>query len=105
MFFQDDASFVLHSPAVCAEAAGGPAVVPGSPGHPDLLPRKWRMELPGDCCQNHWQGLTVSLAIILSYKSEYYYCLKKKYNFDFLFWFKFSNVFNFPLERYTSSKR
>lgn len=55
---------MLYSPAVRVEAAGGPAVVPGSSGHPDLLPRKWRMELPGDFCQNDWQGLTVSLEII-----------------------------------------
>lgn len=38
-FFQDAASIVLHCPAVCVEAAGGLALVPGSPGHPDLLPR------------------------------------------------------------------
>lgn len=50
---QDDASGMLHSPAVCVEAAGGPALVPGSSSHPDLLPWKWRMELSGYCCQNN----------------------------------------------------
>lgn len=63
-FFQDDASSVLHSPAVCAEAAGGLALVPGSPGHPDLLPGKRRMELPADFCQNSWQRLTVSVEML-----------------------------------------
>lgn len=37
-FFQDDASSVLHGPALRAEAAAGPALVPGPPGHPHLLP-------------------------------------------------------------------
>lgn len=60
-FFQDDASSVLHGPAVCVEAAGGPAMVPGTPGHLDLLPGKWRMELPADLCQDNWQRLTVSM--------------------------------------------
>lgn len=59
--FQDDASSVLHGPAVCVEAAGGLALVPGTPGHLDLLPRKWRMELPADFCQNNWQRFTVSI--------------------------------------------
>lgn len=59
-FFQDDASGVLHGPAVRAEVAGGPALVPGSPGHPDLLPGKRRMDIPEDLRQNSRQGLTVS---------------------------------------------
>lgn len=59
-FFQDDASSVLHGPAVRAEAAGGLALVPGSPRHPDLLPGKRRMELLADLCPNSWQRLTVS---------------------------------------------
>lgn len=64
-FFQDDASSVLHSPAVRVEAAGGLAVVPGSPGHPDLLPGQRRMELPADFCQNSWQRLTVSTGMLV----------------------------------------
>lgn len=57
---------MLHGSAVCVEAVGGPAVVSGSSGRPDLLPREWRMELPGDFCQNDWQGLTVSVEKISS---------------------------------------
>ena len=64
-FFQDDASSVLHSPAVCAEAAGGFALVPGSPGHPDLLPGQRGMEIPADFCQDSWQGPTVSGCCVL----------------------------------------
>ena len=67
-FFQDDASSVLHSPAVRVEAVGGLALVPGSSSYPDLLPGKWRMELPADFCQNSWQRLTVS-------KKMLYMCL------------------------------
>lgn len=63
-FFQDDASSVLHSPAVRVEAAGGLALVPGSPGHPDLLPGQRRMEVPADLCQNSWQRLTVSMGML-----------------------------------------
>lgn len=63
-FFQDDASSVLHSPAVRVEAAGGLALVPGYPGHPDLLPGKWRMELPADFRQDSWQRFTVSMEIL-----------------------------------------
>lgn len=63
-FFQDDASSVLHSPAVCVEAAGGLTLVPGSPSHLNLLPGKWRMELPADFCQNSWQRLTVSTGML-----------------------------------------
>lgn len=64
VFFQDDASSVLHGPAVRVEAAGGLALVPGSPGLPDLLPGKRRMELPADFCQNNWQRLTVSMGML-----------------------------------------
>lgn len=64
MVFQDDSSSVLHGPAVCVEAAGGLALVPGSPGHPDLLPGKRRMELSEDICQNNWQRLTVSVRLL-----------------------------------------
>lgn len=63
-FFQDDASSVLHGPAVCVEAPGGLALVPGSPGHPDLLPGKRRMEFPADFCQNSRQRLAVSVGIL-----------------------------------------
>lgn len=59
-FFQDDASSMLYSPAVCVEAAGGPALVPSASCHPDPLPGKRRMELPACFCQNNWQRLTVS---------------------------------------------
>lgn len=60
-FFQDDASGVLHSDAVCVEAAGGSALVPGSPIHPDLLPGKWWMEISEDLREDNWQGFTVSV--------------------------------------------
>lgn len=52
---------MLHGPAVCAEAAGGPALVSGAPSYPDLLPGKRRMEIPADLRQNSRQRLTVSL--------------------------------------------
>lgn len=56
---QDDAPGVLCCSALCAAALAGPALVPGSPGHPHLLPGQRRMEVPEDLCQNHRQRLTV----------------------------------------------
>lgn len=63
-FFQDDASSMLHGPALCVEAAGGLALVPGSSCHPDLLPGKWRMEVSAGLCQNNWQRCTVSIGML-----------------------------------------
>lgn len=82
---QDDASGMLHSPAVCVEAAGGSAMVPGSSSHPDLLPRKWRMELSGYCCQNNWQRSTVSIKekICLHIKIDVIMPLFKTKKFNF----------------------
>lgn len=66
-FFQDDhgATGLLHSHAVCVEAAAGPALVPSSSSHSDLLPGKWKMELCGHYCQNTWQRFTVSMETIV----------------------------------------
>lgn len=63
-FFQDDASSVLHCPAVCVTAAGGLALVPSCPGHLNFLPGKWRMEVLADFCQNNRQRLTVSIQML-----------------------------------------
>lgn len=64
-FFQDDATGLLHGHAACVEVAAGPALVPSSSSHSDLLPGKWRMELSGHFCQNTWQRFTVSMETII----------------------------------------
>lgn len=51
---------MLRRPPLCAEAAGGSALVPGSAGHPDLLPGERRMEIPAHLRQDDWQRFTVS---------------------------------------------
>lgn len=56
---QDDASGVLRCSALCAAAVAGPALVPGPPGHPHLLPGQRGMEVPEDLLQNHRQRLAV----------------------------------------------
>lgn len=61
VFWQDDASSVLHGAALCPETAGGLALVPGSSSHQHILPWKRGMEVHRGFCQNHWQGLTVSM--------------------------------------------
>lgn len=71
-FFQDDASGVLRRPALRVEAAGGPALVPGSPGHPDLLPGERRMEIRADLRQNSWQRLTVSVFSVVRRLREHW---------------------------------
>lgn len=78
LFPQDDASGVLHSPALCAPAAGGPALVPGPPGHPHLLPGQRGMEVPADPGQNHRQRLTVrvfagGLVSVLAWKCTFHF--------------------------------
>lgn len=50
---------MLRGSALCAAAAAGPALVPGPPSHPHLLPGQRRMEVPEDLRQNHRQGFTV----------------------------------------------
>lgn len=50
---------MLRGSALCAAAAAGPALVPGPPSHPHLLPGQRRMEVPEDLRQNHRQRLTV----------------------------------------------
>lgn len=56
---QDDASGVLRCSAFCAAAVAGPALVPGPPSYPHLLPGQRRMEVPENLRQNHRQRLTV----------------------------------------------
>lgn len=77
LFPQDDASGVLHGAALCAPAAGGPALVPGPPGHPHLLPGQRGMEVPADLGQNHRQRLTVrvvggALVSVLAWKWPFF---------------------------------
>lgn len=50
---------MLRGSALCAAAAAGPALVPGPPSHPHLLPGQRRMEVPEDLRQNHRQRFTV----------------------------------------------
>lgn len=82
--FQDAASSVLHSPAVCDEAAGGLALEPGSPSGPDLLPGKWRMGIPEDFRQNCQKRLTVSTGMfcMCMHGGSLHETLKKSLNCD-----------------------